>query len=44
MGRVLRPHGMRGEVVVEVLSDVPGRFEPGSRVPAIREGAPPRLP
>jgi 16S rRNA processing protein RimM len=43
VGRVLRPHGIRGEVVVEVLSDVPGRFKKGSRVTAIREGAPPRL-
>ena len=43
VGRVLRPHGVRGEVVVEVLSDVPGRFKKGSRVTAIREGAPPRL-
>ncbi len=41
VGRVLRPHGVRGEVVVEVLSDVPGRFKKGSRVTGIREGAPP---
>jgi 16S rRNA processing protein RimM len=41
VGRVLRPHGVRGEVVVEVLSDVPGRFQPGSRVQGIREGKPP---
>ena len=33
VGRVLRPHGVRGEVVVEVLSDVPGRFDPGERAP-----------
>jgi 16S rRNA processing protein RimM len=32
VGRVLRPHGLRGEVVVEVLSDVPGRLDPGSKV------------
>jgi 16S rRNA processing protein RimM len=32
VGRVLRPHGLRGEVVVEVLSDVPGRLDPGSRL------------
>ena len=38
VGRVLRPHGIRGEVVVEVLSDVPGRFAPGSEVLAAREG------
>ena len=41
VGRVLRPHGVRGEVVVEVLSDVPGRFKKGSRVTGIRQGAPP---
>ncbi len=38
VGRVLRPHGVRGEVAIEVLSDVPGRFEKGSRVQGIREG------
>jgi 16S rRNA processing protein RimM len=37
---VLRPHGLRGEVVVEVLSDVPGRLDPGSRLLASREGSP----
>jgi 16S rRNA processing protein RimM len=41
VGRVLRPHGVRGEVVVQVLSDVPGRFDKGSRVVGVREGAPP---
>lgn len=41
VGRVLRPHGVRGEVVVEVLSDVPGRFKKGSRVTGVREGSPP---
>jgi 16S rRNA processing protein RimM len=30
VGRVLRPHGVRGEVSVEVLSDAPGRFAPGT--------------
>jgi 16S rRNA processing protein RimM len=29
---VLRPHGLRGEVVVEVLSDVPERLAPGSEL------------
>jgi 16S rRNA processing protein RimM len=38
VGRVRRPHGIRGEVVVEVLSDVPGRFEPGSRLAATGPG------
>ena len=32
IGRVRRPHGVRGEVVVEVLSDVPNRFRPGAEV------------
>jgi 16S rRNA processing protein RimM len=32
VGRILRPHGLRGEVVVEVLSDVPGRLGSGSSV------------
>ena len=41
VGRVLRAHGVRGEVGVEVLSDVPGRFEPGSGMLAVREGEPP---
>jgi 16S rRNA processing protein RimM len=41
VGRVLRPHGVRGEVVVEVLSDVPDRFDRGSRMLGIREGRPP---
>ena len=40
VGRILRPHGVRGEVVVEVLSDVPARFQKGSRVLGVREGAP----
>lgn len=29
VGRIVKPHGIRGEVVVDVTSDVPGRFEPG---------------
>ena len=29
VGRVIRPHGVRGEVKVEVWSDVPERFERG---------------
>jgi len=32
IGRVVKPHGIRGEVVVEVMSDLPGRFEPGVEV------------
>jgi 16S rRNA processing protein RimM len=42
VGRVLRPHGVRGEVAVEVLSDVPGRLAAGSRLLLVREGEPPR--
>jgi 16S rRNA processing protein RimM len=38
VGRVLRPHGVRGEVVVEVLSDVPGRLAPGRSLKASWEG------
>lgn len=34
VGRVLRPHGAGGEVLVEVLSDAPERFAPGSRLGA----------
>ena len=41
VGRVLRPHGVRGEVVVQVLSDVPGRLAPGSTVLGTRDGKPP---
>lgn len=29
VGRVVRPHGVRGEVKVDVQSDVPDRFAPG---------------
>lgn len=34
VGRVLRPHGVRGEVVVQVLSDAPDRFAPGAELAA----------
>lgn len=30
VGRVARAHGIRGEVSVEPLSEIPSRFEPGS--------------
>jgi 16S rRNA processing protein RimM len=40
VGTVLRPHGVRGAVVVEVSSDVPDRFAPGSELTATpRAGA-----
>lgn len=42
VGRVLRPHGVRGEVVVEVLSDVPGRLAPGRGLKASWAGRPAR--
>jgi 16S rRNA processing protein RimM len=32
IGRVVRPHGLKGEVVVEVLTDFPERFSEGLRV------------
>ncbi len=32
VGRVLRPHGVRGEVTVEILSDAPDRFAPGAEL------------
>jgi 16S rRNA processing protein RimM len=32
VGRVLRPHGVRGEVTVQVLSDAPERFAPGAEL------------
>lgn len=41
VGRILRPHGVRGEVKVEVLTDVPGRFAPGSTLLLARPGAAP---
>ena len=38
VGRVTRPHGLRGEVVVEPESDVEERFEPGSTMRLGRGG------
>ena len=37
VGRVIRPHGLRGEMVVAVLTDVPGRFAPGNKLLMARE-------
>ena len=31
IGRVIKPHGLSGEVVVEVLTDFPERFSDGLR-------------
>lgn len=44
VGRIGRPHGLRGEVTVEVLSDAPDRFAPGAHLtatPADQPDAPP---
>lgn len=44
VGRVLGPHGVRGEVAVESFSDVEERFSPGAELlTAPRPGLPPRL-
>ena len=32
VGQIGKPHGLAGEVYVEVLSDHPGRFRPGAEV------------
>ncbi|GGI06476.1 ribosome maturation factor RimM [Egicoccus halophilus] len=32
VGRVVKAHGIRGELVIDVLSDVPGRFDTGGSV------------
>ena len=32
VGVVIKPHGIRGELAIEVVSDVEGRFELGARV------------
>lgn len=40
VGRILRPHGVQGEVVVQVLSDVPDRLSPGRRLLLTRDKAP----
>jgi 16S rRNA processing protein RimM len=32
VGRVLRPHGVGGEMTVEILSDAPERFSPGAKL------------
>lgn len=32
VGRITRPHGVRGELTVMVLSEVPGRFDVGATV------------
>ena len=37
VGKVRRPHGVQGEVLVEVLSDNPDRFLPGAKLLASGE-------
>jgi len=44
VGRVLRPQGVRGEMVVAVLSDVPRRFAPGTKLLMAREEGGPAEP
>ena len=38
VGRVVKPHGLRGEVVVALLTDFPDRFRPGLAV-ALRDAS-----
>ncbi len=42
VGLVIRPHALRGEVKIEVLSDVPDRFEPGRELRITAVGRPSR--
>jgi 16S rRNA processing protein RimM len=37
VGRVKRPHGVHGEVAVEVVSDAPERFLPGAELSLLAE-------
>jgi 16S rRNA processing protein RimM len=37
VGRILRAHGLKGELVTHVLTDFPERFRPGSRLFWTRE-------
>ena len=37
VGRVTRPHGVQGEVAVEVVSDAPQRFLPGAELSLLPE-------
>ncbi len=39
IGRVVKPHGLKGEVVVQVLTDFPGRFFEGLKVTLSGAGA-----
>ena len=42
VGSVARPHGLKGEVVVDVLSEVPERFAPGKSMTARPKAGAPR--
>ena len=42
VGKVRKPHGVRGEVVVEILSDVGGRFDPGANLEIVQGSVPRR--
>jgi 16S rRNA processing protein RimM len=42
VGRVRKPHGVRGEVAVEVLSDVSDRFAVGAEMSAVSDSLPAR--
>ena len=34
VGRIVKPHGVRGEMLIEVLSDAPDRYAPGAHIDA----------
>lgn len=36
VGRIVRPHGVRGELLVQSLTDVPGRFARGARLELVQ--------
>ena len=38
VGRIGKPHGLKGEVVVHYFGDAPDRFAPGSEVELIQKG------
>lgn len=42
VGLIHKPHGLRGEVAVEVLSDIEGRFKKGSELKLVVPGVPAR--
>lgn len=42
VGLIHKPHGLRGEVAVEVLSDIEDRFAQGAELSLVVPGVPPR--